>query len=244
MPQRPSAPHELRLWSAVDRYFEELLIPAEPSLETAISSSRVAGLPEIQVSPLQGRFLEILARATNSRRILEIGTLAGYSTIWLGKALPPHGRLLSLEIDPAHAKLARENLRRAGLGDIVEVREGPAVANLQRLVAAGEDPFDLVFIDADKTEYADYLEWAFRLSRRGTLIVADNVVRRGDVTDASSSDPNVQGVRRMCELVQKDKRLAGTVLQTTGTKGHGMLLAVVLVEPDARRGTRAEKADA
>jgi predicted O-methyltransferase YrrM len=232
MTQRPSSPEELRVWTAVDWYYEGLLEPSDPALEATLLASRAAGLPDIQVSPLQGRWLHLLARALRARRILEIGTLGGYSTIWLGQALPPDGQLITVELDPKHAAIARANLARAGLEHRVEVRLGPALEVLPGLLQKGEGPFDLVFIDADKPSYAEYLEWAVRLSRRGTIILADNVVRRGDIVEAGSSDPAVQGVRRMNERLARDSRLSASALQTVGSKGHdGMLFALVLADP-------------
>jgi predicted O-methyltransferase YrrM len=228
MTQRPSAPDELKVWSAVDQYYGELLNPADPELEAALSESRAAGLPEIQVSPLQGRFLFLLARLRGARRILEIGTLGGYSTIWLARALPSDGRLVTLEANPTHARVAKANLVRAGLDRLVEVRLGQASETLRHVVQEGEAPFDLVFIDADKPSYPDYLEWSLKLCRQGSVIVADNVVRRGDVVNASDPDPNVQGVRRMTTLMAQHPRLLATVIQTVGVKGYdGFALAIV-----------------
>jgi predicted O-methyltransferase YrrM len=232
MPQRPSTPEELKIWSEVDRYYEDLLSPADPILEAALSVSRAAGLPDIQVSPLQGKFLHLLAKTFGARRILEIGTLGGYSTIWLARALPSEGRLLSLEMDPKHAEVARANVARAGLGQVVEIRLGNALETLPKLAEQKEGPFDLVFIDADKTSYPEYLEWARRLARKGSLLVADNVVRRGDVTIEGSSDPSVQGIRRMNEQLAQDPRLIATVIQTVGVKGHdGMTVILVAEDP-------------
>jgi len=241
MTQRPSAPEELARWTAVDRYYEALLEPPDPVLEAALRASAAAGLPDIQVSPLQGKLLQLLAKAVRARRILEIGTLGGYSAIWLGRALDPGGRLVTLELEPAHAAVARANLLRAGLSDRVEVRVGPAQETLPALAKEKGAPFDLVFIDADKPAYPEYLEWAVRLSHEGTVIVADNVVRRGDVVDAHSRDPNVQGVRRMHERLHGDPRLSATVLQTVGVKGYdGFTLAVVAADPGGRPPRRLE----
>ena len=228
MTQRPSAPDDLKRWSAVDRYYEALLSPPDPALESALSESQAAGLPEIQVSPLQGKLLYILAKLRGARRILEIGTLGGYSTIWLARALPPDGRLVTLEVDPKHARVATANLARAGLAHLVEVRVGTAAETLPKLFEAGEAPFDLVFIDADKPGYPDYLAWALKLSRKGSLIIADNVVRRGDVVDEADPDPNVRGVRTMNERMARYPGLRATVIQTVGVKGHdGLVLALV-----------------
>jgi predicted O-methyltransferase YrrM len=217
------------VWTAVDRYFGNLLTVSDPVLEAALEASAAAGLPAIQVSPLQGKLLSLLARAQAARRILEIGTLGGYSTIWLGRALPAGGRLVTLEAVPRHADVARANVARAGLADLVEVRVGPAGDTLPVLAAEQQEPFDLVFIDADKPGYPDYLSWALRLTRPGSLIIADNVVRNGKVADPTSDDPNVLGIRRFTELLAAEPRLAGTAIQTVGEKGYdGLAVAVVM----------------
>ena len=211
-------------WTAVDRYFAELLVPNDPALEGALASSEAAGLPPIQVSPLQGKFLWLLAKVCGARSILEIGTLGGYSALWLARALPPGGRLVTLEVDPKHAEVALGNLARAGLADRVEIKVGRAVDTLPRL----QGPFDLIFIDADKAGYPDYLRLSLGLSRPGTVIVADNVVRRGEVIDADSADQGVQGVRKFNELVAAEPRLGATALQTVGAKGYdGFVVAIV-----------------
>jgi len=197
-------------------------------LEAALRDSDAAGLPSIHVSPSQGKLLQLLAQGMNARRILEIGTLAGYSTICLARALPPEGRLISLEYEQRHAAVARANIARAGLARIAEVRVGPALEQLPRLRAEGQDPFDLIFIDADKQGYPDYFAWALRLARRGTLIIADNVVRNGEVINANSSNAGVPGVRRFIELVASEPRVSATVVQTVGSKGYdGFLIARV-----------------
>ncbi len=229
MTQRPSRPEELRAWTHVDAYFETALGIGDAALESVLAGSRAAGLPDIQVSPLQGQLLQLLARGCSARRILEVGTLAGYSTIWLARALPPGGRVVTLERDPTHAALARANFERAGVGALVDLRLGPALTTLAGLVQENAEPFDLVFLDAEKAEYADYLDWSLRLTRPGALIVADNVVRRGDVAEEGSSDPQVEGVRRMIDRVAAEPRLSATVVQTVGRKGYdGMLVATVL----------------
>jgi len=216
-------------WTAVDSYIGESLVPADPVLEAALQTSADAGLPPISVSPSQGTMLHVLARAQGARRILEIGTLGGYSAIWLGRALPTGGRLITLEAEPRHAEVARANLARAGLRDLAEVRVGPALETLPQLHAAGDAPFDLIFIDADKPAYPDYLSWSLRLSRPGTMIIADNVVRDGAVADPASRDANVQGVRRFIEMMAAEPRISATVIQTVGSKGYdGFALAVVL----------------
>ncbi|HTT15015.1 MAG TPA: O-methyltransferase [Thermoplasmata archaeon] len=230
MTQRPSPPEDLARWEAVDRYYEERARTRDAALDAALAASAAAGLPPIQVSPLQGKLLHLLAVSIGARRILEIGTLGGYSAIWLGRALPPGGRMVSLELEPKHAAIARASLTRAGLDDRVEVRVGPAVASLDRMFAEHEAPFDLVFIDADKEGYPDYFERALALAHPGTLLVADNVVRRGDVVDAANSDPQVEGVRRMAERVAATPRVSATWIQTVGSKGYDGF-AVIRVGP-------------
>ncbi|HMU61471.1 MAG TPA: O-methyltransferase [Gemmatimonadales bacterium] len=216
-------------WSRVDQYVAGLMSLSDPILEAALAASAEAGLPPIAVSPAQGQFLALLVQALGARRVLELGTLGGYSTIWMGRALPPGGHLLSLELDPAHAAVARANLARAGLADVVTVQVGRASDTLRHLADAGDAPFDLVFIDADKEGYPEYLELVLPLVRTGSLIVADNVVRGGAVADAGSADPNVRAVRRYLELVAVHPRLSATVLQTVGSKGYdGLALAVVV----------------
>lgn len=216
-------------WHAVDEYVADLLGLNDEVLQGALARSRDAGLPAIEVSPAQGAFLGILARATGARRVLEIGTLGGYSSILLARGLPPGGQVLTLERDPKHAALARSNLAAAGLADRVEVLEGPALETLARLRSGPPDPFDLVFVDADKADYPEYLAAVLPLCRSGTLIVADNVVRKGAVVDASDPDPRVRGARRFLDDVARHPRLRGTVLQTVGRKDHdGMAVVVVL----------------
>jgi predicted O-methyltransferase YrrM len=216
-------------WTAVDDYSDAALVPADPTLDAALQAIADAGLPEISVSPAQGKLLNLLALGQGARRILEIGTLGGYSAIWLARALPSGGRLITLEADPRHAEVARANLASAGLGDVSEVRVGQALDTLPVLHAAGDGPFDLIFIDADKPSYADYLAWSVRLSRPGTMIVADNVVRGGAVTDAGSRNASVRGVRRFIEALAAEPRVGATVVQTVGRKGYdGFALAVVL----------------
>lgn len=219
-------------WTAVDRYFADLLLPADPMLEAALAASDAAGLPPHNVSPSQGKLLMLLARLQGARRILEIGTLGGYSTIWLARALPAGGRLVTLEADATHLEVARANIARAGLADLVELRLGPALETLPRLAAEGRAPFDLIFIDADKPNNPDYLAWALRLARRGSLIIADNVVRNGAVIDAASGDPNVRGVRRFNARLAAEPRVSATAVQTVGSKGYdGFVLALVTADP-------------
>ena len=215
-------------FAAVDRYVEDLFIGKDAALDAALDDSRTAGLPGIQVSPVQGRLLYLLAVLTGARRILEIGTLGGYSTIWLGRALRADGRLITLECEPRHAEVARANLARAGLAERVEVRVGPALETLPLLAAEGAGPFDLVFIDADKGAYPEYLEWALRLTRAGGLIVADNVVRRGVIPVAGEDETRAHAVQRFNAALAADPRLTATILPLAGTKGFdGMALAVV-----------------
>jgi predicted O-methyltransferase YrrM len=213
-------------WSDVDDYLVGRLLPDDPVLTAALAASDAAGLRAINVTAPQGRFLNLLARILGARRILEVGTLGGYSTIWLARALPADGRLVTLEIDPATAEVARSNLARAGLQDVAEVQVGPAIDLLPGL--AGDSPYDLVFIDADKPSNPDYLQWALRLTRPGSVIVVDNVVRGGAVADDASDDPMVLGTRRMMDMVAAEPRLDATALQTVGAKGYdGFLLALV-----------------
>jgi predicted O-methyltransferase YrrM len=213
-------------WSAVDRFVVDTLSHSDPVLDAAQRAADTAGLPAISVSAAQGKFLHLLARIRGARRILEIGTLAGYSTIWLGRALPPGGQLITLEYDPRHADVARANIARAGLADRVELRVGRAIEALPGLVV--DEPFDLIFIDADKPSTPDYFRWALKLSRPGTVIVVDNVVRDGRVVDANG-DGDVQGMRRFLEAAANEARVEGTVLQTVGVKGYdGFALLLVV----------------
>jgi predicted O-methyltransferase YrrM len=217
------------LWTAVDQYLVEQLIPADPVLESARQANAAAGLPAIDVSPVQGKLLHLLARMQRAERILEMGTLGGYSTIWLARALPPQGRLVTLEFQAKHVEVARQNLERAGLTSKVEMRQGPAATSLEQLHAEGAAPFDMIFVDADKRNNPVYLEWSLRLSRPGTLIVVDNVVRDGAVVDAQSEDPDIQGIRRFFEMLAKEPRLSATAIQTVGSKGYdGFVLALVV----------------
>ena len=216
------------LWTAVDRYLGDLLAPGDPALEEALAASAAAGLPAINVSPVQGKLLHLLARAIGARNILEIGTLGGYSTIWLARALPEGGRLISLEADPRHAEVARANIARAGLQAIVEVRLGMALDTLPGLAAERTEPFDFVFIDADKPNNEAYFDWALKLSRPGSIIVVDNVVREGEVIDADSDSSTVQGVRRLLERLAAEPRVGATAIQTVGAKGYdGFAIALV-----------------
>ena len=214
-------------WTAVDDYAAELLVPQDEALQSALESSRAAGLPQIQVSRAQGKWLHLLARAIGARNILELGTLGGYSAIWLGRALPPDGRMITLEIEPKHAEVARANLARAGLTGRVEIRLGPAAASLDEL-ARERAVFDLIFIDADKTGYPIYLPLVLKVSRPGTVIVGDNVVREGKLVDRDNPDENVRAVRQFLEMLAAEPRISSTVLQTVGAKGYdGFAIAVV-----------------
>ena len=207
-------------WIAVDTYLSQLYIPLDPALDSALESSNAAGLDPINVSPLQGKFLHILAKSHGAKNILEIGTLGGYSTIWLARALPANGRLVTLEADPKHAEIARANIAHADLSGAVEVRLGRAQDTLPRLLADHRGPFDFIFIDADKTAYAEYFSWSLKLAHRGTLIVADNVVRKGGVADPASTDANVQGVQRFHQALAAERRVTATTMQTVGAKGY------------------------
>jgi predicted O-methyltransferase YrrM len=215
-------------WKAVDNYLAERLISPDTALDAALEASTAAGLPPISVSPTHGKLLHLLAKMRGARRILEIGTLGGYSTIWLARALPPDGRLITLEADPRHAEVARANIARAGLEGIVELRLGKALDSLPQIAAEKNGPFDLIFIDADKQNIPRYFDWALRLSRPGTLIVVDNVVRGGAVVDAATEDTNVQGVRQFMDMVAREPRVSATAIQTVGLKGYdGFALALV-----------------
>jgi predicted O-methyltransferase YrrM len=216
-------------WSAVDRYITGILVPQDKALEAALKASAAAGLPAINVAPNQGKLLNLLAQTAGARQILEIGTLGGYSTIWLARALPPDGRLISLEADPKHAEVARANIAAAGLSGVVDIRLGKALESLARIEAEKLPPFDFIFIDADKAGLPDYFAFALKLARQGTLIIADNVVREGRVIDGNNEDPNIKGVRHMNELIAAEPRVSATAVQTVGVKGYdGFALIRVL----------------
>ncbi|MEV6959529.1 O-methyltransferase [Streptomyces sp. NPDC051207] len=218
-----------QLWDDVDDYFTRHLAADDDALAAALRDSTAAGLPQVGVTATQGKLLQLLAQVQGARTILEIGTLGGYSTIWLARALPADGRLISLEYNPLHAEVATRNIARAGLDGIVEVRVGPALESLPKLADEHPPPFDLVFIDADKANNAHYVEWALRLTRAGSLIVVDNVVRGGRVADPGSTEPDVRGTRAAVELIGSHPRLSGTAVQTVGSKGYdGFALARVL----------------
>ncbi|MFJ3909026.1 O-methyltransferase [Streptomyces vinaceus] len=215
-----------RTWTAVDDYFGGLLVEEDEALVAANADAEAAGLPAHQVAPNQGKLLHLLARIRGARTVLEIGTLGGYSTIWLARALPAGGRLVTLEVDPHCADVAEANVARAGLADVVDIRRGPALELLPHLTDLA--PFDLVFIDADKPSNPDYLKWALELTGPGSVIIGDNVVRDGAVVDPDSTDPRVQGVRRFTELIAEHPNLTATALQTVGSKGYdGLVMALV-----------------
>jgi predicted O-methyltransferase YrrM len=219
-------------WSTVDRYIEERLLDLDPLLDQVLAASAAAGLPAIALTPAHAKHLHLLARLQGARSILELGTLGGYSTIWLGRALPSDGRLVSLELDPRYAELASANIERAGLAGLIKIIVGPALDSLRGLIAEGAGPFDLIFIDADKQNASEYFQSALELSRPGTLIVTDNAVRDGGIVDADSQDPRAQGMRRFHELLAADRlgarRVSATTVQTVGAKGYdGFTLALV-----------------
>ncbi|MGV9268497.1 O-methyltransferase [Kitasatospora sp. NPDC003701] len=228
MTQETGRPAPQQTWTAVDTYFNGLLVEEDAALLAAVADSEAAGLPPHQVAPNQGKLLALLARVHGARRVLEIGTLGGYSTIWLARALPEGGRVVTLEADERCAAVATRTIERAGLAAVVELRTGRALDTLPELEKEGGEPFDLVFIDADKPSNPAYLEWALRLTRPGSLIIGDNVVRDGAVTDGASTDPRVQGVRRFTEQIAAHPRLTATAVQTVGEKGYdGFVLALV-----------------
>lgn len=222
------------LWTAVDGYISEHLLTPDPALEAALIASEAAGLPPIAITPNQGKLLELLARIHRAHSVLELGTLGGYSTIWLGRALPQGGRLITLERDPRYAEVARTNIANAGVSDMVQVRVGPALQTLPELYDEGVGPFDMIFIDADKQNYPGYLEWSLKLSRIGTLIIGDNVVRAGAILGPHADGPSFDdsgiaaGVRRFYELLAAEPRVSATAIQTVGAKGHdGFAIALV-----------------
>ena len=215
-------------WTAVDQYISGLMLESDPALDAALNGSTEAGLPAISVSPPQGKMLMLLAQLQGAKRILELGTLGGYSTIWMARALPENGRLVTLEIHPKHAAVARGNIERAGLSDRVDIRVGAALDLLPQLAKENYEPFDMTFIDADKPNMPEYFAWAVKLSRKGALIIADNVVRDGAVIDTDSTDASVLGVRRLNEMIAADSRVSATTIQTVGGKGYdGFTMAIV-----------------
>lgn len=221
------------VWTEVDAYLASLFAD-DDVLQAAVERSRAEGLPEIAVSPMQGRLLHLMARSMRARAILEVGTLGGYSAIWLGRALPADGRMITLEVDPHHARVARANLDAAGLGNVA-VMLGPARASMPALVLEKAGPFDVIFIDADKVGYPEYLRWSLQLIRPGGLIIADNVVRHGEILDGASADESTQAIREFNAMIAADPRLDATVIQTVGVKGHdGLAFAVVRDESERR----------
>jgi predicted O-methyltransferase YrrM len=224
------------LWTAVDRYINDSLLGPDATLDAVLETSKAAGLPPINVSPSQGKLLFVMAKAMGATRILELGTLGGYSAIWLARALPPDGALVTVEADATHAEVARRNFERAGLSHVIDLRIGPALDVLQRIEAEERGPFDFVFIDADKVHYPQYLESAIKLTRTGSLIVADNVIRKGAVLDAASADPSVQGVRRLVASLAADPRVTATEIQTVGVKGYDGFAAILVTDGRRRLG--------
>jgi predicted O-methyltransferase YrrM len=217
------------LWTEVDRYLVDTLMPVDPALDAALAANAAAELPSIDVAPNQGKLLHLLARLVNARRILEVGTLGGYSTTWMARALPPDGHLLSLEFGAKHAEVARANIAHAGLSHLVEIRVGPALDSFAQLHAEDPKPFDLIFLDADKSNNPHYLTQALKLSRPGTLILVDNIIRDGAILDANSADPNVQGQRQTLAMIAAEPRLSATAIQTVGSKGwDGFAMALVV----------------
>lgn len=220
-----------QLWTLVDDYITDLFVPFDPVMQEVSAASEAAGLPSISVAPNEGKLLMLLAQICGARNILEVGTLGGYSTIWLAHGMVSAGSLITLEASAKHAEIARTNIARAGLAGVVEVRVGPALETLPQLVAEGRSPFDLIFIDADKESYADYFAWALKLARPGSLIIADNVIRDGEILDPASNDSRVQGIRRFNQLLANEPRVKATAIQTVGRKGHdGMAIAVVIAQ--------------
>lgn len=216
------------LWTSVDEYLGQMLVKQDESLDAAVAASDAGGLPPIQVSPTQGKFLGMLIRLMGARNVLEVGTLGGYSTIWMARAIPEGGKIVTLEIDPKHAEVAARNFENAGLSGRIELHVGNARETLPRLIEKGYGPFDLSFIDADKVSNPDYFEWALEMSRPGSVIIVDNIIRDGAVVDSASEDPSVRGVRRLNELMADNPRIDATALQTVGVKGYdGFSLAIV-----------------
>ncbi|HTA57606.1 MAG TPA: O-methyltransferase [Candidatus Baltobacteraceae bacterium] len=216
------------VWEAVEHYFDKVLVAQDSALEDALATAAAEKLPAIQVSSGQGKLLHLLARILGARKILEIGTLGGYSTIWMARALPEGGRLITLEAEPKHADVARKNFARAGVENKVELRMGKALDTLPQIAAERVGPFDLFFIDANKSNMPEYFEWSLKLARKGSVIIADNVVRGGAVLEADSKDADIQGVRRFLEIVGKEKRVSGTALQTVSTKSYDGFAMVVV----------------
>ena len=219
------------IWNAVDSFIVDTVVGHDPLLEGVLESANAAGLPAISVSPAQGKLLYLLARLQGSRNILEVGTLAGYSTIWLARAMPRYGRLITLELEPSHVTVARENIARAGFGDVVDIRTGAALDLLTEMTQRKKEvPYDFVFIDADKKNIPAYFELVLQLSKPGTVIVVDNVVRDGKLADASSEDEAVQAVRKFHEMLAHERRVSATTIQTVGSKGYDGFSVVMVHE--------------
>lgn len=230
MTEKPPYKTQDDKWIAIDDYIAENFLDDDPVLDATLAASEAAGLPEIQVAPLQGKLLMMLAASLGARNILEVGTLGGYSTIWLARGLADGGRVVTLELDPGHAEVARKNFENAGLADRIEVRVGAALDTLAVLHAEGAGPFDLIFIDADKPSTPDYFDWAVKLARKGTLIVVDNVVREGAILAAQSENKHVKGLRDFYSRAAADPRVTATAIQTVGNKGHDGLAIVRVIE--------------
>src|ERR1700733_3846903 len=219
-------------YQAVDQYLAERYAPGDDALAAALAANEAAGLPPIAVSATQGKLLQILARMIQARRILEIGTLGGYSSLWLAGALPADGRLITLELKARHATVARSNFVRAGLADRIELREGPALDSIEKLHTEGVEPFDFFFIDADKPNSPNYVSWALKLAHRGSVIVIDNVIRDGSIVDEGSRDPAGRATRRLHDMIAAEPRLSATAIQTVGVKGYdGFAIALVIADP-------------
>jgi predicted O-methyltransferase YrrM len=233
MSEKPPYKTQDDKWIAIDDYIAENFLDDDPALDMTLAASEAAGLPPIQVAPLQGKLLMMLAASLGARSILEVGTLGGYSTIWLARALADGGRVITLELDPGHAEVARKNFENAGLADRIDVRVGAALDTLAALHSEGAGPFDLIFIDADKPSTPDYFDWAVKLARKGTLIIVDNVVREGAILAAQSENKHVKGLRSFYARVAADSRVTATAIQTVGNKGHdGLAIVWVIAEPD------------
>jgi predicted O-methyltransferase YrrM len=233
MSEKPPYKTQDDKWIAIDDYIAENFLDDDPALDATLAASEAAGLPKIQVAPLQGKLLMMLAASLGARNILEVGTLGGYSTIWLARGLADGGRVITLELDPGHAEVARKNFENAGLADRIEVRVGAALDTLAALHSEGAGPFDLIFIDADKPSTPDYFDWAVKLARKGTLIVVDNVVREGAILAVQSENKHVKGLRSFYARVAADPRVTATAIQTVGNKGHdGLAIVWVIAEPD------------
>ena len=218
------------IWTAVDEYFEQKLIGGDDALRQALANSERAGLPSIAVAPNQGKFLQMLVRIQGAKSILEIGTLGAYSTIWLARGLQEDGRMVTMEADEKHADVARSNIANAGLADRVELIQGPALDNLPALIGDERAPFDLVFVDADKQNNPAYVNWSLKLTRPGSIIIVDNVVRSGTIADEASDDPDVQGARALFDLIEQEPTLDATALQTVGVKGYDGLVVALVTE--------------